>query len=92
MAGSVVTATATFAGGAAQSIGVSTGGNTLGNTGTYSGQVVFAGGNNITLPSAPLGRRANNYDIWPERGWRANGDLWNSRFKYDVYLGHRLVL
>ena len=49
MAGSVVTATATFAGGAAQSIGVSTGGNTLGNTGTYSGQVVFAGGNNITL-------------------------------------------
>lgn len=31
------------------SIGVSTGGNTSGNTGTYSGQVVFAGGNNITL-------------------------------------------
>jgi hypothetical protein len=37
------------AGGAAQSIGVSTGGNTAGNTGIYSGQVVFAGGNNITL-------------------------------------------
>lgn len=36
-------------GGAGQSIGVSTGGNTLGNTGTYSGQIVFAGGNNITL-------------------------------------------
>ena len=32
-----------------QSIGVSTGGNTAGNTGTYSGQVIFAGGNNITL-------------------------------------------
>jgi hypothetical protein len=31
------------------SIGVSTGGATAGNTGTYSGQVVFAGGNNITL-------------------------------------------
>ena len=29
--------------------GVSTGGNTVGNTGTYSGQLVFAGGNNITL-------------------------------------------
>ena len=36
-------------GGAGQSIGVSTGGNTSGNTGTYSGQIVFAGGNNITL-------------------------------------------
>lgn len=33
----------------ALSAGVSTGGNTSGNTGTYSGQVVFAGGNNITL-------------------------------------------
>lgn len=31
------------------SIGVSTGGNTAGNTGTYSGQAIFAGGNNITL-------------------------------------------
>jgi hypothetical protein len=31
------------------SIGVSTGGGTSGNTGTFSGQVVFAGGNNITL-------------------------------------------
>lgn len=31
------------------SIGVSTGGNTLGNTGTYSGQLILAGGNNITL-------------------------------------------
>lgn len=48
MAGSVVTATATFAD-IAQSIGVSNIGNTSGNTGTYSGQVVFAGGNNITL-------------------------------------------
>ena len=36
-------------GGAAASAGVSTGGNTSGNTGIYSGQVVFAGGNNITL-------------------------------------------
>ena len=36
-------------GGAGLSLGVSTGGNTSGNTGTYSGQVVFAGGNNITL-------------------------------------------
>lgn len=36
-------------GGAAASVGVSTGGNTSGNTGIYSGQVVFAGGNNITL-------------------------------------------
>ena len=35
--------------GAGLSLGVSTGGNTSGNTGTYSGQVVFAGGNNITL-------------------------------------------
>jgi hypothetical protein len=33
----------------ALSMGVSTGGNTSGNTGIYSGQVVFAGGNNITL-------------------------------------------
>lgn len=32
-----------------QSIGVSTGGGTSGNTGTYAGQVVFAGGNNVTL-------------------------------------------
>jgi hypothetical protein len=31
------------------SIGVSNIGNTSGNTGAYSGQVVFAGGNNITL-------------------------------------------
>jgi hypothetical protein len=31
------------------SIGVSNIGNTAGNTGTYSGQVVFAGGNNVTL-------------------------------------------
>jgi hypothetical protein len=31
------------------SVGVSNIGNTSGNTGTYSGQVVFAGGNNITL-------------------------------------------
>lgn len=31
------------------SIGVSTGGGTSGNTGIYSGQVIFAGGNNITL-------------------------------------------
>ena len=36
-------------GGGGFSGGVSTGGNTAGNTGTYSGQVVFAGGNNITL-------------------------------------------
>ena len=36
-------------GGAGLSLGVSTGGNTSGNTGTFSGQVVFAGGNNITL-------------------------------------------
>lgn len=47
--GSTITATATFAGGAGISAGVSTGGNTSGNTGTYSGQLVFAGGNNITL-------------------------------------------
>ena len=47
LAGSTVTATATFAGGV--SGGVSTGGNTSGNTGTYSGQFVLAGGNNITL-------------------------------------------
>ena len=33
----------------ALSVGVSTGGNTLGNTGIYSGQVVLAGGNNVTL-------------------------------------------
>jgi hypothetical protein len=39
----------TAGGGNQASIGVSTGGNTLGNTGIYSGQVVFAGGNNITL-------------------------------------------
>jgi len=32
-----------------QSLGVSTGGNTSGNTGTYSGQAIFAGVNNITL-------------------------------------------
>jgi hypothetical protein len=31
------------------SLGVSTGGNTLGNTGTYSGQMVLQGGNNVTL-------------------------------------------
>jgi trimeric autotransporter adhesin len=31
------------------SVGVSTAGNTLGNTGTYSGQVILQGGNNITL-------------------------------------------
>jgi hypothetical protein len=31
------------------SIGVSTGGNTSGNTGIYAGQVIFAGVNNITL-------------------------------------------
>jgi hypothetical protein len=31
------------------SVGVSNIGNTAGNTGTYSGQIVFAGGNNITL-------------------------------------------
>lgn len=36
-------------GGAAFSGGVSTGGNTLGSTGTVSNQIVFAGGNNITL-------------------------------------------
>lgn len=48
--GSLVISGATGGGGgAAQSIGVSTGGGTSGNTGTYSGQVVFAGGNNITL-------------------------------------------
>ena len=29
--------------------GVSTGGNAVGNTGTQTGQIVFAGGNNITL-------------------------------------------
>jgi hypothetical protein len=39
----------TAGGGAQLSLGVSTGGNTAGNTGIYSGQVVFAGGNNITL-------------------------------------------
>jgi len=44
-------ASVTISGGAggALSAGVSTGGNTLGNTGTYSGQIIFAGGNNITL-------------------------------------------
>lgn len=31
------------------SIGVSNIGNTLGNTGTYSGQMILAGGNNITM-------------------------------------------
>jgi hypothetical protein len=36
-------------GGAGLSLGVSNIGNTSGNTATYSGQVVFAGGNNITL-------------------------------------------
>ena len=35
--------------GAAFSAGVSTGGNTAGNTGTVTNQVIFAGGNNITL-------------------------------------------
>ncbi len=35
-------------GGAAVSVGIS-GGNTAGNTGTVSNQVVFAGGNNVTL-------------------------------------------
>lgn len=47
-AGSMTISIAGGAGGGA-SVGVSTGGNTSGNTGTYSGQVVFAGGNNITL-------------------------------------------
>ena len=36
-------------GGGGFSGGVSTGGNTLGNTGTQTGQVVFAGINNVTL-------------------------------------------
>lgn len=31
------------------SVGVSTGGNTAGNTGVFTGRVVFAGGNNVTL-------------------------------------------
>ena len=44
-----VPAWVTAGGGNVASIGVSTLGNTLGNTGIYSGQVVFAGGNNITL-------------------------------------------
>lgn len=39
----------TAAGGGGFSGGVSTGGGTSGNTGTYSGQIIFAGGNNITL-------------------------------------------
>ena len=37
------------AGGGGFTGGVSTGGNTAGNTGTYTGQMIFAGGNNITL-------------------------------------------
>jgi hypothetical protein len=37
------------AGGGGFTGGVSTGGNTVGNTGAYTGQMIFAGGNNITL-------------------------------------------
>lgn len=48
-AGSMTISIAGGAGGGGLSGGVSTGGNTAGNTGTYSGQIVFAGGNNITL-------------------------------------------
>lgn len=43
------TITASVAAGGAFTGGVSTGGNTSGNTGTQTGQIVFAGGNNITL-------------------------------------------
>lgn len=43
-AGQAVTASYTV-----PTMGVSTGGNTSGNTGIYSGQMVLAGGNNITL-------------------------------------------
>jgi hypothetical protein len=47
--GSTITATATFAGGAGFSAGVSTGGNTSGDTGVTGTRLVFAGGNNVTL-------------------------------------------
>jgi hypothetical protein len=45
------------------SVGVSTGGNTLGNTGIYSGQVVFAGINNITLSVSSAAGGAQSISI-----------------------------
>jgi hypothetical protein len=43
--------------------GVSTGGNTLGNTGTQTGQVVFVGGNNVTLSVATAAGGAQTITI-----------------------------
>ena len=43
--------------------GVSTGGNTLGNTGTQTGQIIFAGGNNITLSVATAAGGAQTITI-----------------------------
>jgi len=45
-------------GGGSFSAGISTGGNTSGTSGTVSGQLVFAGGNNITLSQSVAGASA----------------------------------
>lgn len=46
------------AGGGGFTAGVSTGGNTLGDTNTVGSQIIFAGGNNITLSQATNGDSA----------------------------------
>lgn len=61
--GSVVISATGGGGGAAASVGVSTGGNTLGNTGTQSGQVVLVGGNNVTLSVATAAGGAQTITI-----------------------------
>jgi len=53
------------------SAGVSSGGNTAGNTGTASNQIVFAGGNNITLSQA-TGAGGNTVSIVGGAGGGAN--------------------
>jgi hypothetical protein len=53
LAGSTITASASAASATVVSaIGVSTGGNTIGNTGTTNGTIVFAGIGNVTLSQA----------------------------------------
>ena len=51
-------ATVTFSGPNQFSAGISTGGNTSGDTGVVAGRVVFAGGNNITLSGSTNGGSA----------------------------------
>ena len=65
--------------------GVSTGGNTLGNTGTQTGQIVFAGGNNITLSVSTAAGGAQTITIsGPNAGGAQTGisSLQNSQTTY----------